>query len=131
MALVLDASVVMSWALEETPVPSAIKALEQLRTEVAVEPQMWVYEIHNVLLVGERRGRIAPSSADTFLQSLNRWRISLEPTEPTATLTLARRHKLTFYDACYLELARRKDLPLATLDKALSKAARAEKIKLV
>jgi predicted nucleic acid-binding protein len=46
-------------------------------------------------------------------------------------LTLARRHRLTVYDAAYLELALREALPMATLDEALASAARAEGVSLV
>ena len=45
-------------------------------------------------------------------------------------MTLARRHSLTFYDAAYLELAKREGLPLATLDRDLEKAAIAEGVAL-
>jgi predicted nucleic acid-binding protein len=48
--------------------------------------------------------------------------------DESEVLTLARRHRLTVYDAAYLELARREALPLATLDSELANAARAEKV---
>ncbi len=47
-----------------------------------------------------------------------------------ALMTLARKHRLTVYDAAYLELAKREALPLATLDRALEKAAVAEGVAL-
>ena len=43
-----------------------------------------------------------------------------------ATVRLAERHKLSVYDAAYLELAQRRGLPLATLDTDLRRAAMAE-----
>ena len=46
-------------------------------------------------------------------------------------MDLSRRHRLTFYDASYLELAQREGIPLATLDKELVTAARAEGVPLV
>jgi predicted nucleic acid-binding protein len=46
-------------------------------------------------------------------------------------MDLSRRHRLTFYDAAYLELAQREAIPLATLDKELVTAARAEGVPLV
>ena len=49
----------------------------------------------------------------------------------SAVLLLARQYRLTFYDAAYLELAKREELPLATLDGALANAARTEKVELV
>ena len=46
-------------------------------------------------------------------------------------LALARTHRLTVYDAAYLELALRVDAPLATLDRKLAAAARAAGVPLV
>jgi predicted nucleic acid-binding protein len=46
-------------------------------------------------------------------------------------MALARRHRLTVYDAAYLELALREVVPLATLDQALAAAAQAEGVSLV
>jgi predicted nucleic acid-binding protein len=47
------------------------------------------------------------------------------------TLVLAERHLLTPYDAAYLKLAMRRNLPLATLDEDLRQAGRSEKIPLL
>jgi predicted nucleic acid-binding protein len=46
-------------------------------------------------------------------------------------MEIARRNVLTVYDASYVELARRTALPLATLDKAMAKAASREQVDLV
>ena len=46
-------------------------------------------------------------------------------------MRLARSHRLTAYDAAYLELALRKGAPLATLDRRLAEAARAEGVSVV
>lgn len=43
-----------------------------------------------------------------------------------STAQLASRHGLTLYDAAYLELAKRRGLPLATLGRELRSAASAE-----
>lgn len=40
-------------------------------------------------------------------------------------------HSLSVYDASYLELAMREGLPLATLDQALARAARAAGVELL
>ncbi|TCQ27582.1 PIN domain-containing protein [Rhizobium sp. PP-CC-3G-465] len=86
-------------------------------------------EIANVLLLAERRGRI---SAASLIQRLDL--ISQLPSETdtiviarpiSEILPLAREHGLTIYDATYLEIAARRGLPLATRDKALSRAAKA------
>jgi predicted nucleic acid-binding protein len=49
----------------------------------------------------------------------------------TETLDLAEYHQLTLYDAAYLELARRRGLPLATLDRDLRRAAVTEKVRVL
>ena len=129
MPFVVDASVTAAWALQEEDHPVAIAAFERLKTDQAFVPILWWYELRNVLVVNERRGRIAPAETELFLRDL----ASIEFNFDTATnqvpvMSLARHHRLTFYDAAYLELAMRLRLPLATLDAALAGAARAEKV---
>ncbi len=46
-------------------------------------------------------------------------------------LALARAHGLSSYDASYLDLAMKKGLPLATLDKKLKQAAKAAKLRIL
>jgi predicted nucleic acid-binding protein len=66
-----------------------------------------------------------------FLRDLGLLPIRLESAGDEAILmTLARKRKLTVYDAAYLELAKREGLPLATLDRDLEKAAIAEGVAL-
>ena len=48
----------------------------------------------------------------------------------SGTVQLARRYKLSSYDASYLELALRSGLPLATLDEDLQKAAKKAGVKM-
>jgi predicted nucleic acid-binding protein len=89
----------------------------------------------NVLLQAERRGRVASTDVDTFVRSLARFNIEAQPLPLrqylAAVRTLAIRHRLTAYDAAYLELAKRLDLPLASFDGDLCSAARAEDVQLV
>jgi predicted nucleic acid-binding protein len=88
---------------------------------------LWWFELRNVLVVNERRGRISEVETTAFLRRLDRMRIAIdrEPVE-SDVLALARRHRLSVYDAVYLELARRLMTPLLTLDKLLARAAAAE-----
>ena len=83
--------------------------------------------VRNILVVNERRRRIAESDAAAFLLNLSRLRIRIDrlPDEG-AVLRLARTRRLSVYDAAYLELAQREGLPLATLDADLKTAAAAE-----
>ena len=131
MSLVIDASVVAAWAFEEERAIAQL-TFARVRTEEAYVPALWWYELRNVLVVGERRGRLTEQETARFLRDISRLRISLDRMpEEVAVLTLARRHRLTVYDAAYAELALRRNLPLATLDGALAAAARAEGISLV
>ena len=81
---------------------------------------------------GERRGRLTEQETARFLGDVSGLRISSDRmSDEGAVLTLARRHRLTVCDAAYLELAARRNLPLATLDGALVGAARAEGVSLI
>ena len=89
-------------------------------------PLLWWFEVRNVLVINERRGRIDPPGSAAFLADLETLPISFDRQSDSATvLALAREHRLTVYDAAYLELARRLEAPLATLDRRLAAAARA------
>jgi predicted nucleic acid-binding protein len=127
MPLVLDASIVGCWAFADDDHQVAAASLEHLRGGSAIVPALWWFEIRNVLVVNERRGRISESDTASFLRRLAALPVE-QDTNPdeAALLTLARRHRLSVYDAAYLELALRRAAALATLDTALVRAAKAE-----
>ncbi len=132
MPFVLDASITASWVFSDEAHPVANDALERLRSDEAHVPALWWFEVRNTLLVGERRNRIDERGTLAFLDDLRLLGIVLDRVPDEARLlTLARQHNLTVYDAAYLELAQRQDLPLATLDKALRNAAAAVGVALV
>ncbi|HEX5318254.1 MAG TPA: type II toxin-antitoxin system VapC family toxin [Stellaceae bacterium] len=131
MALVADASIVLAWAFEEA-FPDAEATLRRIRNEQIVVPTLWWFEIRNVLVLKEGFGRWTPDRTALFLSVLAQLAIRLDGApQEAAVLDLARRHHLTVYDAAYLELAIRERLPLATLDRALREAARAEAISVI
>ncbi|HEX7389447.1 MAG TPA: type II toxin-antitoxin system VapC family toxin [Acidiphilium sp.] len=132
MAFVLDASIAACWAFDDEDHPVAALALERIRTDEAVAPSLWWFEIRNTLITGGRRGRLTETDTTTFLRELSRFGIIIDHTpREAAILALARQHRLTVYDASYLELAQREALPLATLDTDLRKAAAALDITLL
>ncbi len=132
MPFVLDASIAACWAFEDEDHPGAALALERIRADEARVPSLWWFEVRNVLLINERRGRISETDTAGFLRDLSRLGVTLDRSpDEAALLSLARRHRLTVYDASYLELARRDALPLATLDADLACAAQAEGVALV
>jgi predicted nucleic acid-binding protein len=89
-------------------------------------PGVWWFEVRNSLVVNERRGRLSETETAAFLRNLAQLSIHIDrdPAE-ASVLSLARQHRLTVYDAAYLELAQREGLALATLDTALRQAASA------
>ena len=132
MAFVLDASVTACWAFQDEDHPAASLAFLRIRTEEAVVPSLWWFEVRNILIVNERRRRIAESDTAAFLLNLSRLRIRVDRVpDEGAVLRLARAHRLSVYDAAYLELAQREGLPLATLDADLRTAAAGEGVALL
>jgi predicted nucleic acid-binding protein len=135
MPFVIDASITMSWCFADESAPYSRGVLQSLLDTYAEVPALWLFEVANVLAVGERRQRITAALSDEFLKALSGLDIRIEPrTSPVASmdlLVLVRRYGLTAYDAAYLELAKRKGLPLATLDKELITAASHESVALV
>jgi len=127
MAFVLDTSIPACWAFEDEQDARADAAFARIQAEEAMVPSLWWFEIRNILVVNERRRRITESDTGVFLRDLAglRIRVDLTPDEG-AILRLARTHRLSVYDASYLELAIRQRVPLATLDAELTAAARAE-----
>ena len=131
-AFVLDASVAIAWLLDDEENPLADAARWRIVDGGAFVPQVWHLEVRNALLVAERRRRISEEGATERLRSLKELPIYTD-TEPDleTTFELARRHHLAIYDAVYLELARRRNEALATLDSALVRAAATEGLPLV
>jgi predicted nucleic acid-binding protein len=132
MPFVLDASIAACWAFEDEDHPTATLALERIRSDEARVPSLWWFEERNTLIINERRGRLAEADTAAFLRGLSRLGVTLDRSpEEVGVLTLARKHRLTVYDASYLELAQRESLALATLDADLARAARSENVLLI
>lgn len=132
---VLDASVALAWCFpgdptEDTPYSRSI--LAKLATDDAVVPEIWAFEIANIIYVAyNKRKRINQKQIDDYLQRLRALPIRVELNSVWANVSLesvARKWNLPAYDAAYLYLASRKRLPLATADEDLRKAALAEGI---
>ncbi len=131
MTLVLDASVAACWRLPDESSAQAERAPDRIKEDGAVTPAHWWFELRNVLLVAERRRRIETRQVRQFLRLFRDLKIIVDRApDDQAIFELARAHALTFYDAAYLELAIRES-ELATLDIALSRAAKAEKVSVI
>jgi len=132
MSFVLDASVAVAWAFAGEAHPVASAALALIGSEEGRVPSLWWFEVRNVLIINERRGRLCETDTAQFLRNLARLPIIVDRTpEEVSVRALARRHGLTVYDASYLELAQRSAAPLATLDVTLAQAAQRDNISLI
>ena len=122
---VLDNSVLCGWFLanQADGYTEAIAAL--LLESAAAAPPLLQLEFVNVLRTGCRRGSIPIQKAREIVDQVAVLpiRIDAAPPSPSALLALALRHDLSSYDALYLELALRLQLPIATRDAALADAA--------
>ena len=132
-ALVLDASAAIAWASPDETAPPALA--QAITTQALAAPSLWPFEVYNVLLMLLRKGRLDDEAYAASHAALSALRVELEATSAervvNAVSLLAQSHGLTLYDAAYLELAKRRRLPLATLDNDLIKAAKKEKVKLL
>lgn len=129
---VVDTSIVMSWCFEHEENSYAEDVLESLEFAQALVPAIWPLEVGNVLLVAERKKRLSQAAVVRFLALLDGLPITVEQETRERMLkeivSLAREHGLSTYDASYLDLAMRLDLPLATQDTSLAKAAKKCKV---
>lgn len=137
MSFVLDASVTMRWFFGDGK-PSELvyagKVLDAMKKANAHVPVTWGLEVSNVIARAESRGLVTEARSGEFLEMLECVDIKVDGATfvhaMSDTLQLARRYKLSAYDASYLELALRSGMPIATLDEDLQKAARKTGVKL-
>ncbi len=134
-AFVLDVSVTMSWCFEDESSDDTWRLLDRLADDTALVPSIWAAEVANVLLVAERQKRLQRAQSRAFVARLLSLPIRVEEATPTRmlgdVLALGRDAGLAAYDAMYLDLAIRHDLPLATLDRALRVGARKNRVALL
>jgi predicted nucleic acid-binding protein len=132
---VLDASIAVTWALPDEDAPGTEFLRRLARIETAVVPMHWILEVTNALRAAVRSRRLAPGEPREVLDRIREQPIEIDPeTMIRGWLEIpeiADTYELTTYDAAYLELALRLGAPLATLDQALAKAARAAKVPLL
>jgi predicted nucleic acid-binding protein len=128
VSLVLDSSATLAWVYSDETTDAIRRLFDAVGDDGAVVPALWRLEIANSLTVAVRRGRIEASFRRAGLTDLALLDIAIDDqTDVHAwgeTLHLADLFQLTAYDAAYLELAQRRNLPLATLDGELRAAAR-------
>ena len=135
MSFVLDSSVAISWCFKDEETPETLQTLQRAKTTAMFVPALWYIETSNVLGLALRKGRLSEFDLRASVDTLNALEIHadkpMRPKSFSVLLPLMQKYALTAYDATYLELAMRLDLPLATLDKQLSLAAKQAGLTLV
>jgi len=135
LSFVLDSSVTLSWYFEDQATAATIALLDAVTENGAVVPPLWRLEVLNGLQSALRREKIDRAYRDASLNDLALLPITID-TETEAhlgdrILGLADRFDLTIYYAVFLELAERRELPLASLDLKLRSAAEVIGIRLL
>ena len=126
-SFIIDCSLTMTWCFPDEATPESSRILDRLEHESALVPAHWFLEVTNVLAMAERHQRITAAKSNEFLTLLEVMDIEVD-TEVAGRafahlLPLCRSEELTSYDAAYLDLALRRQLPLASLDDELRTAA--------
>lgn len=132
--IVIDASVAVSWCFADEASDAGDAILSEVQANGARVPSLWHLEVGNVLRQAERRNRISEAEVLERLELLSALPIQTDgETWSRAwgpTLSLARLHTLTVYDAAYLELAARLGLTIASKDKELLNAAQSSGVQI-
>ena len=136
MTFVLDNSVTMRWFFGDgkpQELAYASRVLDAIKQDIALVPATWGLEVANVIARAEAKALVTEARSGAFLEMLDDVDIKVDAATfahaLSGTLQLARRYKLSAYDASYLELALRLGIPLATLDEDLQKAAKKAGVK--
>jgi predicted nucleic acid-binding protein len=135
MPFVLDSSVALAWVLPDEANLTLDLLCDRLTDDIALVPPIWPLEIGNVLLLAMKRGRLTDKDMKQLITELRALPLEIDSTSTNQaleeTMTVAKKYDLTTYDASYLELAKRRALPLATLDDKLRQACVSAKISLL
>jgi predicted nucleic acid-binding protein len=132
--IVIDASVALAWCFPDEASDYADSVLLALENETAIVPAIWAVELANALLVGERRKRIHQPEVRRFVELVMGLSVVQDGQASANTVSnivpLGREYNLSAYDAAYLDVAVRHEIPLATFDHALRKACTTAGIKI-
>jgi len=125
MPFVLDNSVVIGWCFQSQATEYTDRVLDKLSEETAHVPGLWVMEFSNILRKALKADRIDNARAKELMAIVGGLPISVDAATCSVeeNFELATRYGLSSYDAAYLELALRLNLPIASSDGALRSAA--------
>lgn len=132
---VVDSSIGVGWVHPSQATDLTKRLLEEAKGGTALYvPALWHLEIANALLVVVRRKLMTEDQRQLGLNLLSQLRIIIDDETNRLAFSkiseIAAKCGLSIYDATYLELARRKSLPLGTRDEALRSAAKKFGVKL-
>ena len=127
VSLVLDSSAALAWIYDDETTDPIRLVFNVVAEHGAFVPSLWRLEIANSLTGAVRRGRIDREFRRAALADLGDLDIIVDAQTDSrawnATLEFGDRFRLSVYDAAYVELAQRRELPLATLDRDMQRAA--------
>lgn len=131
-AVVIDCSIALAWHLGDEVSKDVVAILETVFEGGALVPNLWHLELASGLQAAARQKRITQTDMDHILADLSQIPVEIDTLTARHAWTrgwvLSLKHGLTPYDAAYLDLAIRHKLPLATLDRALARAATKEQV---
>ena len=134
--VVIDTSITMAWCFDDESTPYTEGLLNWCAAGTIIHvASIWPMEVTNVLLNAQKKARVTKKRIQEFLETLFKLPIQIDPVLMKRAVydvrKLAQAHQLTSYDAAYLELALRENLPLASLDADLKNAALASGVRLI
>jgi predicted nucleic acid-binding protein len=122
--MVLDASLALAYVMPDEDSPKARELVARIDEEPALAPTIWIYEISSALRMGQVRNRLSSEMADSVMTTLTELHIEFEHPNGHQLMNLSHQTGLTVYDASYIALCLKHELPLASLDRRLVQAAR-------
>jgi predicted nucleic acid-binding protein len=127
-SFVADASVAIAWVHPAQATPETDAMLDRLAAgDSLVVPALWPLEVANALTVLRRRRKLTPDEARSAIEIIRELPLVIDYEAATMAFTrlvdLASENELTVYDATYIELATRRQLPLASNDEQMKRAA--------
>lgn len=133
--IIVDASVVASWLLEDEQSDYALSVKEKIiEGFTMIQPSIWLFEITNILRNAQRRKRVSFAQSKDYLEAISALPIEISNYfnlhNSKDLFELADKHNLTTYDAAYIQLAKSYQVALATMDRELKQAAKREKVKI-
>jgi predicted nucleic acid-binding protein len=127
-SFVVDASIAIAWVHPAQANSETDALLDRLVAgDSIVVPALWPLEVANALTVLRRRRKLTPDEARTAIETIRELPAVFDHEAATIAFTrlveLASEHELSVYDATYIELAMRKQIPLASNDARMKQAA--------